>query len=74
MNVNVSRKTLASDASIARRIIQLRRDIKVIRTCAMALLIIAGLVVSLAGADVLAPTVIAATLALVLAPVANNQS
>ena len=71
MNINVSRKTLAPDASIARRIIQLRRDIKVIRTCAIALLIIAGLAASVAGADVLAPTVVAATLALVLAPVAR---
>ena len=72
MNIHVSRKALGSDASIVRRITQLRRDIKVIRTCAIALLIIAGLAASIAGADVLAPTVVAATLALVLAPVART--
>lgn len=71
MNINVSRKALAPNASIARRITELRRDIKVIRACAVTLLIIIALTASVAGADVLAPTVIAATLALVLAPVAR---
>jgi predicted PurR-regulated permease PerM len=71
LNINVHRKALAPNVAIARRITQLRRDIKVIRTCALALLIIAALAASVAGADVLAPTVVAATLALVLAPVAR---
>jgi len=71
LNINIPRKTLAPNVSIARRITQVRRDIKVIRACAVALLIIVALTASVAGADVLAPTVIAATLALVLAPVAR---
>jgi len=71
LNINIYRKALAPEVSIARRITQLRRDIKVIRACAVALLIIAALATSVAGADVLAPTVVAATLALVLAPVAR---
>jgi predicted PurR-regulated permease PerM len=71
LNINLYRKARAPDLAIARRITQLRRDIKVIRACAVALLVIAALTASVAGADVLAPTVVAATLALVLAPVAR---
>ena len=47
---------------------RVRRDLKIIRNCAVFLLILGILTASVAGADILAPTAIAATLALVLAP------
>ena len=71
MNINLSRKALVPGVSLTRRITQVRRDIKIIRTCAVVIAIIIALTASVAGADVLAPTVGAFTLALVLAPVAR---
>jgi predicted PurR-regulated permease PerM len=50
----------------------LRADIGIIRGCVLVLVVLAILSASVAGADLLAPTAIAATLALVLAPVART--
>jgi predicted PurR-regulated permease PerM len=54
-----------------RRASNMRRDLKVIRACVIAVLVIAVLAGSVAAATVLAPTAIAIVLALVLAPVAR---
>jgi predicted PurR-regulated permease PerM len=72
LNIDVPRQVLPSDPSTVRRIARLRADIKIIRGCVLVLVVLAILSASVAGADLLAPTAIAATLALVLAPVART--
>jgi len=49
----------------------IRRDIRVIRGCAIAIVVVVGFAAAIAAADVLAPTAIAIVLALVLAPIAR---
>ena len=55
------------------RIAGLRRELRIIRGCAIAVLCIVGLAASIAAASLLAPTAIAIVLALVLAPVARGM-
>ena len=49
----------------------IRRDMRVVRACAIAILVIVALAGSVGAASVMAPTAIAVVLALVLAPVAG---
>jgi predicted PurR-regulated permease PerM len=72
LNINVPRQVLPPDPSTVRRLARLRADIRIIRGCVLVLVVLAILSASVAGADLLAPTAIAATLALVLAPVART--
>ena len=70
MNIGFPHRVLPPEQR-PRRLTRLTRDLKIIRNCAVFLLILAILTASIAGADILAPTAIAATLALVLAPAAS---
>jgi predicted PurR-regulated permease PerM len=55
-----------------RRLLVLRRDVHIIRNCMLGLVTVAALTIGVAAGELLAPTVIAAILALVLAPIANR--
>ncbi|HEY2069758.1 MAG TPA: AI-2E family transporter [Rhizomicrobium sp.] len=55
-----------------RRILVLKRDVHIIRNCIIGLTVVAGLTIGVAAGDLLAPTVIAGVLALVLAPIATR--
>ena len=59
------------DLARSGRVFALRRDLRVIKVCAIGLLVIAALTGGVAAGAVLAPTFIAIILALVLAPVAH---
>jgi len=68
--VNITLRKLAlREAPTGAPVSRLRRDLRVIRMCAIILVLIAAVSASIAGADLLAPTALAITLALVLAPV-----
>src|SRR5438105_12593812 len=67
MNTEFPRQSFAE-----RKIAKLRHDVRVIRICATAVLVIALLAAGVAAGQLLAPTAIAATLALVLAPVCRT--
>lgn len=58
-------------APVARRVSRFRRELGVIRVCAIGLFVIAVLFTAVAGASLLAPTAVAVTLALILAPVTH---
>ena len=73
MNVHQRHSSLVSRAVTARRISNIRRDVKVIRACILFLVIVVGVTASVLAADILAPTAIAIVLALVLAPVARRM-
>jgi predicted PurR-regulated permease PerM len=64
----LARKAVSIGASIA----HLRRDLRAVRIAVTVLVVIAVLALAAAAADLLAPTAIAVTLALVLAPVARG--
>jgi predicted PurR-regulated permease PerM len=55
-----------------RRFLVLKRDIRIIRNCMIGLVTVAGLTIGVAAGELLAPTVVAIVLALVLAPIANR--
>jgi predicted PurR-regulated permease PerM len=55
-----------------RRFLVLKRDIRVIRNCMIGLVTVASLTIGVAAGELLAPTVVAIVLALVLAPIANR--
>jgi len=70
VNVNISKEIAAR--AFKPRVGRLRRDLRVIRICAVLLILIAAIAGCIAAADLLAPTAIAITLALVLAPVTRG--
>ena len=72
MNIEIPRRLLERNAVQIRGWSRLRRDLRIIRTCVIALLAIALLATSVGAGGLLAPTAIAGTLALVLAPVART--
>ncbi len=61
-----------SDKEGKRRFLVLRRDIRIIRNCMIGLVTIAAMTIGVAAGELLAPTVVAIVLALVLAPIANQ--
>jgi predicted PurR-regulated permease PerM len=65
------RPNLAAPDAALRRISSIKRDVRIIRACAIAILVVVAIAGSVAAASVLAPTAIAVVLALVLAPVAR---
>jgi len=73
VNINIPERIIARKAvSIGASIAHVRRDLRAVRIAATVLVVIAGLALAAAAADLLAPTAIAITLALVLAPVARG--
>jgi len=68
LNITLPKRALR-DAAIGGPVSGLRRDLRIIRLCGLILVLLAAITASVAGADLLAPTAIAVTLALVLAPV-----
>jgi predicted PurR-regulated permease PerM len=71
LNISFPHRGLPPEQRPTRRLTRVARDLRILRNCAVFLLILAILTASIAGADILAPTAIAATLALVLAPAAH---
>jgi predicted PurR-regulated permease PerM len=71
MNIEFPRRNFQGNAAESRRFSKLRRDVRIIRGCAIAILAIALLAASVGAGELLAPTAIAGTLALVLAPVSR---
>jgi predicted PurR-regulated permease PerM len=70
LNINVQSPFRPPEMTpVLRRVSQLRRELGVIRACLIGLLVIAALFAMVAGASLMAPTAIAVTLALILAPV-----
>jgi predicted PurR-regulated permease PerM len=69
MNVAFRYRQFEAGVSQPRQRSRLRRDIRIIRGCAVATLVVIVLAASVAAGELLAPTAIAATLALVLTPV-----
>src|SRR5262245_52517285 len=73
MNVEVPGRLIVAKAeTVGSSIDRVRRDLRALRIGLTLLVIIAVLVLAAAAADLLAPTAIAVTLALVLAPVARG--
>ena len=73
MNIDVPQRVLARRSiSIGASNAQLRRDLRAVRIAVTLLVVIAVLALAAAAADLLSPTAIAITLALVLAPVARG--
>src|SRR5207237_367313 len=72
MTIEFPRKTFHSAVVERPNVSKLRRDIRVIRGCAVAILAVALLAAFVGAGELLAPTAIAATLALVLAPVCRT--
>jgi predicted PurR-regulated permease PerM len=72
MNINFPHKIISPEPSAARRNARLRADIRIIRKCAIIVVVVAVLAAALVGASLLAPTAIAATFALILAPVTRT--
>jgi predicted PurR-regulated permease PerM len=73
MNIEFPRNPLPRTAAVEiRRFSRLRRDLRVIRGCAIAILAIALLAACVGAGELLAPTAIAGTFALVLAPVSRT--
>ena len=72
--VNTPRRPIvvSVDKQDRRRILVLKRDIHIIRNCMIGLAIVAGMTIGVAAGEILAPTVIAIVLALVLAPITNR--
>src|ERR1700759_1618484 len=71
--INSPRPIVVSvDKHDRRRILVLKRDIHIIRNCMIGLAIVAGMTIGVAAGEILAPTVIAVVLALVLAPITNG--
>ena len=71
MNVEFPRRLSRGTSLESRRFSKLRSDIRIIRGCAITMLAIALLAASVGAGELLAPTAIAGTLALVLAPVSR---
>jgi predicted PurR-regulated permease PerM len=73
VNINISRRRMVPELSLpgTRHAKAMRRDLRVIRACALILVFLATMTACVAGRDLLAPTAIAITLALVLAPIAR---
>jgi len=69
--LNLPPRIRIGDLKRSGRVSGLRRDLRIIRVCAIGLLIIAALTGGVAAGALLAPTAIAVILALVLAPIAN---
>ncbi|HTQ13793.1 MAG TPA: AI-2E family transporter [Rhizomicrobium sp.] len=55
-----------------RLLLVLKRDVHIIRNCIIGLTVVAGLTIGVAAGELLAPTVVAAILALMLAPITNR--
>jgi predicted PurR-regulated permease PerM len=72
MSIEFPRRSFETKALEARKFSRFRRDIRIIRGCAIGILAIALLAASVGAGALLAPTAIAGTLALVLAPVART--
>jgi len=73
VNINLPKQIAAREtAALGSRVTRIHRDLRAIRMCAIVLVLIAVVTASIAGADLLAPTAIAITLALVLAPVTSG--
>jgi len=72
VNISFPPKAIQPEPIEVRRRVRLRNDLRLIRKCAIILVVLAVLAASLVGASLLAPTAIAATLALILAPVART--
>ncbi len=70
--MNLPPRIRMADAARRGRVAALRRDLRIIKVCAIGLLVIAALTGGVAAGAVLAPTAIAVILALVLAPVART--
>ena len=71
MNVEFPRRPFRNDAGVSNGFLKLRRDIRIIRGCVIAILAVALLAASVGASELLAPTAVAGTLALVLAPVSR---
>lgn len=71
MNISFPHRAIPADHRTVRRLTRVQRDLKIIRNSAVCLVVLAIIAASIAGADLLAPTAIAGTLALVLAPAAH---
>lgn len=71
MNVDLPRGQFRGSAVESRGFSRLRRDLRIIRGCVIAVLAIALLAASVGAGELLAPTAVAGTLALVLAPVSR---
>lgn len=71
MNISFPHRGVPPEQRGVRRLTRAQRDLKIIRNCAVFILVLAIITASIAGADILAPTAIATTLALVLAPAAG---
>ena len=71
MNINVPHRAVPADQRTVRRLTRVQRDIKITRNAAVCLMVLALISAGIAGAELLAPTAIAGTLALVLAPAAH---
>lgn len=69
--MNLPPRISMGDLARSGRVFALRRDLRIIKICAIGLLAIAALTGGVAAGAVLAPTAIAVILALVLAPVAQ---
>ena len=73
MNVELPTRMAASRAmSLGASLSRVRRDLRAVRIALTVLVIIAALALAAAAADLLAPTAIAVTFALMLAPVARG--
>jgi predicted PurR-regulated permease PerM len=74
VNINISRRRIVPEPSLpgTRHAKAMRRDLRIIRACALILVFIATIAACVAARDLLAPTAIAVTLALVLAPIARG--
>lgn len=71
MNIQLSEPPTIRSFRNSRHAWAIRRDLRILRHCAMTLVVIAVLFACVAGRDILAPTAVAVTLALVLAPIAR---
>jgi predicted PurR-regulated permease PerM len=72
MNIEVPERMAARRAiSLGSSLSRVRRDLRALRIAITVLVVIAALALAAAAADLLAPTAIALTLALVLAPIAR---
>ncbi len=73
MNIELPERVAARRAiSLGSSLSRVRRDLRAMRIALTVLVIIAVLALAAAAADLLAPTAIAVTLALVLAPIARG--
>jgi len=71
LNISFPHRAVPAEQRTVRRLTRVQRDIKITRNAAVCLMVLALISASIAGAELLAPTAIAGTLALVLAPAAH---